>query len=332
VPSRPLPPPLDPYDAACPVRFGTSSFSSTDWVGPFYPPGTAAGAMLRHYATVFDTVEVDATWYALPSARTVAGWAEKTPPGFLLAAKFPRAIVHGGDTARPDARFVLDQDSTYEVRDTFLERMRVLGPRLGPLVLQFPFFNREAFPSAGPFLERLDRFLGDLPKDGLTYGVEVRNRAWMTPDLRAVAARHGALLVLVDQAWMPHADEVEHKFDVVTGSVAYVRLLGDREAIERVTTTWEKEVLDQSERIDRWAALLVRLMDRNVKSLVYVNNHYAGHAPTTVRRLRDAFVKAAAAERTARPPPEPPAGAGGEAGVARETKRARGRWSDHGPA
>jgi uncharacterized protein YecE (DUF72 family) len=301
--SRPAasPPSVAPYDLACPVRFGTSSFSHADWVGPFYPPGTAAGAMLARYATHFDTVEVDSTWYALPSARVVAGWAEKVPAGFLLAAKFPRTIVHGGVEAQPDARLVLDPDSTYEERDTFLERMRALGPKLGPLVLQFPFFNREAFPSAGPFLERLDRFLRDLPKGEMTFGVEVRNRAWLTPDLRAVVARHGALLVLADQAWMPHGDEVERKLDLVTGSVAYVRLLGDRQAIERVTTTWEKEVLDQGERIDRWAALLVRLMDRNVKSLVYVNNHYAGHAPTTVRRLRDAFLRAAALPREAGP-------------------------------
>src|SRR5206468_3839445 len=76
------------------VRFGTSSFSSEDWVGPFYPPGTAPGDFLRHYAHAFDTVEVDATYYAVPSARTVDGWVAKTPEGFLLAAKFPRSIVH----------------------------------------------------------------------------------------------------------------------------------------------------------------------------------------------------------------------------------------------
>jgi uncharacterized protein YecE (DUF72 family) len=288
---------LEPYAADAPVRLGTSSFSSPDWVGPFYPPGTAAGAMLSHYASVFDTVEVDATWYALPSARTVAGWAEKTPEGFLLSAKFPRAIVHGGEGAKPDARLVLEPDSTYELRDTFLERMRRLGTRLGPLVLQFPYFNREAFPSVGPFLERLDPFLRDLPKDGFTYGVEVRNKGWVTPALREVLARHRAVLVLVDQAWMPHGDEVEAKLDPVTGPLCYMRLLGDREAIEKVTTTWGKEVLDHGERLARWARLLVRLMDRGVKSLVYVNNHYAGHAPTTVRRLRELFTAASSAPR-----------------------------------
>lgn len=289
---------VEPYATPAPVRWGTSSFSSTDWVGPFYPAGTAAGKMLTHYARTFDTVEVDATWYALPSARTVAGWAEKTPADFLLSAKFPRAIVHGGEGAKPDARLVLDPDSTYELRDTFLERMERLGSRLGPLVLQFPYFNREAFPSAGPFLERLDSFLRDLPKQGFTYAVEVRNKAWVTPALREVLARHATILVLVDQAWMPLGDEVEARMDPVTGPLCYVRLLGDRQGIERLTKTWEKEVIDQGEKLQRWARLLVRLMDRGVKSLVYVNNHYAGHAPTTVRRLRDLFAAAAATPRT----------------------------------
>lgn len=314
------------------VRWGTSSFSSPDWVGPFYPPGTPAGAMLARYATVFDTVEVDSTWYALPSVRMVEGWAAKTPESFLLSAKFPRRIVHGGEGAVPDARLVLEPDSTYDVRDTFLERMRRLGPRLGPLVLQFPFFNRDAFPSAGPFLERLDRFLHDLPREGFTFGVEVRNKAWVTPALRDVLARHATILVLVDQAWMPHGDEVEQRWDPVTGPLAYVRLLGDRNAIEKITTTWGKEVLDPAERLGRWAALLVRLMDRGVRSLVYVNNHYAGHAPTTVRRLRDLFLAAAEAPRPA-PPPRPPADPAGDARTPKaETKRARDRRSDRGPA
>ncbi|HVG94777.1 MAG TPA: DUF72 domain-containing protein [Planctomycetota bacterium] len=281
------------------VRFGTSSFSWADWVGPFYPPGTEAADYLRVYAQQFDTVEVDATYYAIPSTRTVDGWVAKTPEAFLLAAKFPRSIVHGGEAERPDPARVLVLDAVREDRDRFLATMRRLGTRLGPLVLQFPYFNRTAFASPGPFLERLDAFLADLPRD-LAFGVEVRNKAWVGPALREVCARHKASLVLVDQAWMPHGDEVERTMDVVTGEVAYVRLLGDRQAIEKVTTTWEREVVDHGDRIARWADLLVRLTRRGVRSLVYVNNHYAGHAPTTTRRLRDLYL-----ERLAAAPPEP---------------------------
>lgn len=293
---EPAPPGSELGAPAALVRFGTSSFSEASWVGPFYPPGTKPADFLRCYARSFDTVEVDATYYARPSARTVDGWAERTPDGFLLSAKFPRSIVHGGEESRPDPARVLVRDAVAAECDGFLDTMRRLGRKLGPLVLQFPYFNRTAFASVEPFLERLDPFLAALPRD-LAYGVEVRNKAWVTAAFRAVLARHGAILVLVDQAWMPHGDEVEQRFDPVTGPLAYVRLLGDREAIERVTKTWEREVLDPGPRLERWARLLVRLMDRGVKSLVYVNNHYAGHAPTTVRRLRDRFLEAAAAPR-----------------------------------
>lgn len=277
------------YDAAAPVRFGTSSFSSKDWVGPFYPRGTAPGAFLSVYAQHFDTVEVDATYYALPSARLVDGWNAKTPEGFLLSAKFPKSIVHGGKTFKPDATRILDPDATYEDRDVFLETMRRMGDKLGYLLLQFPYFNRATFPSEGPFLERLDTFLRDLPKDGFRYAVEIRNKAWLKQPFVDLLRRHGATLVLVDQGWMPHGDEVTPRFDVLTGQDCYIRLLGDRKAIEAVTTTWDEEVLDHTDRMLRWSKLIKGMANQGVRSLVYVNNHYAGHAPTTVRRLKEMY-------------------------------------------
>jgi uncharacterized protein YecE (DUF72 family) len=279
---------VTPEPGAALVRFGTSSFSSDDWVGPFYPPGTKPADYLRVYARAFDTVEVDATYYAVPSVRTVEGWVEKTPDGFLLSAKFPRSVVHGGEGAKPDPSKVLVEDAVGTDRDLFLSAMERLGPRRGPLVLQFPFFARDAFPSAGPFLERLDAFLATLPR-GPAYGVEVRNRAWVGPALKDVVARHGASLVLVDQAWMPHGDEVEGLLDPMPGGLAYVRLLGDRKEVEALTTTWDREVIDRGERLRRWARLLARFASRGVRTLVYVNNHYAGHAPATTRRLVELF-------------------------------------------
>ncbi len=264
-------------------------------MGPFYPEGTPPRDFLDLYARRYDTVEIDSTYYAVPAARTVEGWAQKTPAGFLIAAKFPRSIVHGGEGARPDPAAVLDPDLTYPVRDRFLEVMARLGPRLGPLVIQFPYFNRGVFPAAGPFLERLDRFLGDLP-EGPRYAVEIRNRAWLTPGFADLCRRHRAALVLVDQAWMPHADEVESRFDPVTGDFAYVRLLGDRKEIEALTTTWEKEVIDRTERLRRWGRFLARMLAREVPTVVYVNNHYAGHAPATLERLRTLFREAVEAD------------------------------------
>ncbi len=267
------------------IRIGTSSFSENDWVGNFYPEKTKPPDFLRFYSGCYDTVEIDATYYAVPSKKTVSGWKDKTPPDFLLCAKFPRAIVHGGDGPRPDPRVVLLPDSTYPVRDRFLDHMSLLGNKLGPLVLQFPYFSRQVFPAGSEFMARLDRFLSDLPPD-FRYAVEIRNRTWLKADFADLLRRHDAALVLVDQAWMPHGDEIEKMFDPVTTDFTYIRLLGDRKEIEAITTTWDKEVLDRKERLMRWADLAARLLERRIEMLIYANNHYAGHAPTTANRLR----------------------------------------------
>lgn len=270
------------------VRFGTSSFSSKDWVGPFYPEGTQPSEYLRRYAEHFNTVEVDATYYAIPSRSTVDGWKDKTPNGFLISAKFPRSIVHAGNDAEPNPGAILDPETTYADRDKFLAVMSRLQERLGPLVLQFPYFRRKDFDTPYRFLKKLDRFLSDLPKD-FRYGVEVRNRAWINSNVIALLRKHRTALVLVDHIWMPHGDEVIAKIDPITSDFSFIRLIGDRRGIEAVTTTWDKEVIDRSEGLERWAKVIAELSQRVSDIFVYVNNHYAGHAPATVRRLQERF-------------------------------------------
>jgi uncharacterized protein YecE (DUF72 family) len=269
------------------VRFGTSSFSSKDWVGPFYPAGCKPSDFLSHYAAVFNTVEIDASYYAIPSKAMVDGWVSKTPEDFKISLKFPQSIVHAGDGPQPDAATLLTE-AVYADRDLFLKTVERLGDRLHTLLLQFPYFSKQVFDDAGAFLERLDEFLTDLPAE-FRYAVEIRNRSWLTPDFAHLLRSHSAALVLVDQAWMPHGDEVEDRFNVVTSDQAYIRLLGDRREIEAITQAWDTEVIDRRERLQRWAAFLVRMLRRGLPTVVYVNNHYAGHAPTTVRRLAKMF-------------------------------------------
>jgi len=96
------------------IRWGTSSWSEKSWVGSFYPPGTRPGDFLACYATRFDTVEADNTYYRVPTATMVSTWERALPPGFALAAKFPRTVVHAGDGPRPDGERVLVLDA---VRD-----------------------------------------------------------------------------------------------------------------------------------------------------------------------------------------------------------------------
>ena len=264
------------------ILFGTSSWSEKSWDGVFYPKGMAPGDTLAHYATQFRTVEADVTYYRVPDRRMVEGWARKTPDGFMLSAKFPRSVVHGGDAATPDPAKLLVRDAVGRDTDAFLGAMSALGPKCGPLVLQFPYFNRQAFASPAPFIDRLDAYLGTLPAT-FRYGVEIRNKAWLSTALTDVLRRHRTALVLVDLAYMPHPAELT--IDLVTTDFLYGRLIGDRKAIDAITTSFDRIVVDMRPRLERWAELLKRLVPKVPGTYLYANNHYAGHGPATIREL-----------------------------------------------
>jgi uncharacterized protein YecE (DUF72 family) len=265
-------------------RYGTSSWSEAAWNGVFYPRGMKPADQLAFYATQFSTVEADTTYYRVPSVSLVRGWRDKTPPGFTLSAKFPRSIVHCGAGERPDGARVLVPEHTAADTERFLEAMRELGNKAGPLVLQFPYFNREAFASLSPFLERLDPYLASLPRD-FRYGVEVRNKHWLAKPFFDVLRAHRAAWVAVDLKYMPHPLDMQADIDPFTADFAYARLIGDRALVEAATDTLDHVAVDQSARIDRWAEWLARAATKTAETFAYANNHFAGFAPETIREL-----------------------------------------------
>jgi len=212
-------------------RFGTSSWSEKSWVGSFYLEGTKPGDFLREYARRYGAVEADTTYYRVPSEKLVRGWRGKTPGGFRMAAKFPRGIVHAGDGPRPNADRALVVEEVGEELESFLDVMRVLGDRAGPLLVQLPYFNKTHFGGEDEFLSRLDSFLETLPGD-FRYAVEVRNRQWYTPALCEVLRSHEAAFCLSDLSYLPHPAEVMDRLDVATTDFSYVRLIGDRKRID----------------------------------------------------------------------------------------------------
>jgi uncharacterized protein YecE (DUF72 family) len=266
------------------LRLGTSSWGEKGWVGAFYPLGTAPRDFLSYYATCFDTVEADNTYYAVPGRELVAGWRRKTPEGFTLSAKFPRSIVHGGKGPRPDPDRVLDLEATAGDRQAFLESMAGLGPRCGPLVLQFPYFNRGVFAECGEFLDRLARYLEVLPGE-FRYAVEVRNKGWYGEPLLELLRSHGVALVWVEHPYLPQPWRLAQHLDLFTADFVYARLIGDRKATDTLTKTFDAVVINQSENLSSWAELLVPARAKVSEVFAYANNHYAGHGPDTIREL-----------------------------------------------
>jgi len=255
------------------VRIGTCGWSYDDWKGVFYPEKLKSADYLGHYAEHFDIVEVDSTFYRSPSRKMVEGWRDKTPRSFGFSLKVPQVITH--------EKVLVDCESG---RDAFLAAARLLGEKLLCCVLQFGYFNKSAFAGQAEFLERLAPFLADWPDD-VQLAVEVRNKAWMNKQLAELLRKHRTVWVLPDQAWMPLPLELVKKLEVVTGPFGYLRLLGDRAAVDEKTETLNKIVVDRAKQIESDAEA-IRSISARVPVLAFVNNHFAGYAPGTVETLR----------------------------------------------
>lgn len=240
------------------VLLGTQGFSFDDWVGSFYPAGTAKSEYLEAYARHFPTVEIDSTFYATPRQSVVAGWRERTPDGFVFAAKFPRLITHDKklDRALGDA-------------EHFVATMQALEKKLGLLTLQF------AYDFTPDYFDRLDEFLNQLP-DGPRYAVEVRNRKWLTSDFGEMLSQHNVALVLQDLYYMP-------RLDWTTADFVVIRWLGRRDDISE----FDRIQIDRSERLEEWAETVHRFIDDGLEMYGYFNNHFAGHSPASVRQFAD---------------------------------------------
>ena len=162
------------------VRVGTSGWNYTEWKGSFYPDDLKPAAMLPYYAERFSTVEVNATFYRMPTPKVVAGWAAAVPPAFTFVLKAPQRITH---FAR-----LHDVDETVRV---FGDVARGLGARLGPLLFQLP-------PNFKKDVGRLGDVLYMVPPD-LRMAWEFRHESWFADDVyERLRARNAALAIVED--------------------------------------------------------------------------------------------------------------------------------------
>lgn len=246
-----------------PILIGTQGWNYDAWVGSFYPKATRAPDYLRIYARAFRTVEVDSTFYGIPPVATVEHWAERVPDGFLFAPKMPQAITH--ERRLRDAEDVLDD---------FTARVRLLGRKLGPVLIQLgPEFGRDRRSA-------LERFLPRLPSD-IRFAVEFRRPEWIDPSLLRLLADHRVALALVDGRWLPR-DLMLELTKSPTADFAYIRWMGPGRAIE----DYSRVVVDRDREIAEWAAGLAVLAERVSAVYGYFNNHFQGHSPASARALQ----------------------------------------------
>jgi uncharacterized protein YecE (DUF72 family) len=180
------------------VLAGTSGYSYPAWKGSFYPPSLPASRMLSTYAERLPTVEINATFYRMPQARTLAGWRAQVPPSFVFALKGPQRITHVKRLAgaAEDVRF-------------FHSVAAELGDALGPVLWQLPPTFRKDLP-------RLRDFLALLPRGGRA-AFEFRHASWHDDEVLAALADAGAALCIAD-------DEERSTPPSATAPFGYLRL------------------------------------------------------------------------------------------------------------
>lgn len=253
--------------ARAPLRIGTQGWNYAAWLGGLYPEGTRPADFLGLYARAFGSVEVDSTFYAVPSAGAVRGWAARTPPDFTFALKLPREVTH-------ERRLV----GAEEVVEEFFGRARELEGKLGPVLVQMgPDFH----PAE---LGALRRFLPLLPR-GVRVAVELRSRRWVDrrvlPEVLSLLAEHGVALALSDGPWIPRSVLLALA-ERPTAGFHYVRWMGP----DRSITDHSQLQADRSEEERSWAAALWAAAERGTEVFGYFSNFWAGHAPASARAMQ----------------------------------------------
>jgi uncharacterized protein YecE (DUF72 family) len=245
------------------LRLGAQGWNYDAWVGPFYPEDTRPAEYLRVYARAFDTVEVDATFYAIPPSATIRGWAARVPDGFAFALKMPQEITH--ERRLRHAGDVLGE---------FLDRARELEQRLGPILIQLgPDFTPSELPALAAFLPTL--------ATDLRFAVEFRHRGWIHDGVLALLAEHRVALALSDARWIPRRTMLALA-ERPTADFAYVRWMGPN----RDLVDYSRVQVDRTAELEAWLRVLPALVKRLDVVYGYMNNHFSGHAPATLRDLQ----------------------------------------------
>ncbi|MEA2430582.1 MAG: hypothetical protein QOF65_1740 [Thermoleophilaceae bacterium] len=237
-----------------PIRIGCSGWNYQSWRGgEFYPKGCPPSRWLEHYSRVFDTVEVNSTFYRLASQKAVAHWIEQTPPGFVFALKASRYLTH--------IKRLADLDPGIARYYERIEPLTKAPQKLGPIVWQLPpNFQRDE--------DRLEAALAALPEGRHCF--EFRHRSWFTDDVYALLRAYGAALVIGDRKGL------DFQTYEMTADWTLVRFHHGHRG--RRGNYSESELEEWAQRFEDWR--------QHVEIYAYFNNDWEVFAPRNARWMR----------------------------------------------
>jgi uncharacterized protein YecE (DUF72 family) len=239
------------------VRVGCSGWSYKDWVGPFYPPGTEAKDYLGLYSRTFNCVEIDSSFYRIPSPAMVSHWKTATPDGFTFSPKLSKKITHENKLENFESTLLY-----------FYSVMSKLGNKLGPIVVQLPPSVKVEKHKAA-----MERFVSSL-EPRFRHAIEFRHKSWFTPETYKLLEKNNVAMAWSINQYLETPPEL-------TADFVYLRMVGTREITK--FTGIQKEMRDEME---RWATALKEKRASIHESFVFFNNHFAGFGPESVNEFR----------------------------------------------
>ncbi len=281
------------------LRLGTCSWKYDSWKGLLYEEKKdyRPDDYLADYARVLKTVEIDQWFWSLfpsgiklPEPETVRKYADSVPPDFVFSVKAPNAVTLThyyskepvrGAAGKPNPHF-LDPGLLQQ----FLDRLSPLGKKLGPVMFQFEYLNKQKMPSLEKFCELVKGFLAKAPR-GFLYAVEIRNPNYLSAAFFNFLKENELGYVYLEGYYMPPIGEVFDRFYPQTAPFSIIRLHGGHRAEIEADTgkAWNRIVSPQPASLQA-AARIVRANTRR-RALTYVNlnNHFEGSAPLSVERF-----------------------------------------------
>ena len=235
------------------IRIGTSGWSYDHWQHVLYEPGLPSARRLGVYAGVFDTVELNASFYRWPREATFAGWQRRLPPGFALAVKAPRGLTHA-------KRLYAPEEWAHRISACWHE----LADKRAVLLVQLP-------PTMQRDDARLDYFLGCLPP-WIRVCVELRHPSWQHERVYALLRRHGAAYCVMSGAGLPCVLEV-------TADFSYLRLHGPDHNHLYGGSYSDDDLRWWAERIREWHST-------GIDVFAYFNNDGGGNAVRNAQTLK----------------------------------------------
>jgi len=285
------------------LRLGTCSWKYDSWRGLIYESGRPyrPADYLSDYAKVLGSVEIDQWFWSLfpgaarlPEPRDVNSYNKSVPEDFIFTVKAPNALTLTHFYAKQSAgsASVAGQPNPHFLDHgllrRFLDLLAPLGRKLGPVMFQFEYLNRQKMPSKEAFFERFGPFIRNAPT-GFRYAVEIRNPNYYSRPFFDFLKSLDLGFVYLDGYYMPPIGQVFEMFAPETAGFQVLRLHGgDRLDMETETgKVWDKVISPKPEGLKSAAKIVRANARKKILTFVNVNNHYEGSAPLTIRRFLD---------------------------------------------